>query len=40
MIQLSRDPHIRDLTVKVLIMKQHVITNFELKAEWKAWIHQ
>ena len=24
------------LTVKFLIMKQHVTTNFELKAEWKA----
>ena len=23
-------------TVKFLIMKQHVMTNFELKAEWKA----
>ena len=24
------------LTVKFLIMKQHVMTKFELKAEWKA----
>ena len=24
------------LTVKFLIMKQHVMTNFELKEEWKA----
>ena len=32
MIQLSRDPHIRVLTLKVLLMKQHVITIFELKS--------
>ena len=38
-IQMSRDPHVTwswVLTVKFLIMKQHVMTNFELKAEWKA----